>query len=432
MNDTVGLPRHVFLPPAIAAVLPPETHRALEHLCEVSAASDTPLYIVGGLVRDYLLSNRSHAAADPEGPSDIDLAVGGDPESIIRAAAHLGAQATAHDRFGTMTIALDGGARIDIARTRRERYPSAAALPLVEPAPIAEDLKRRDFTINAAAYGLVGPHAGDLIDPDGAQTDMAARRIRILHPDSFRDDPTRLIRAVRYAARIGGALSPDTERAAKRDRRHLAALSPARFGDAWRLLLSEPEAQTSLALARGLELPQSRLPGWRLSPEGMRITTSPEHHWAAIGLTEPNPDIAAALPQAAHLRREERLALEWGRRLSWTRLPAAMSEVADHLDRAPISVVEAAAQVWSGDDAKHAEEWLRRRHDVKSPLTGNNLMELGAPRGPAVGRWLRYLRGAVWDGQLTPADPASVATARRWVLSSPDQPPDPRTTKPRP
>ena len=153
------------LPDRVAQVMPSEVRAATSSLCHVASESGLAVYLVGGFVRDHLL------ARDPVPAElvDIDLAVEGDVSPLLAA---LGAaRQVEHDRFGTATVTLAGGSRIDLARTRSERYPALAALPVVTDAPIEQDLARRDFTINAAAFGLTGRHAGELLDPHDGMCD---------------------------------------------------------------------------------------------------------------------------------------------------------------------------------------------------------------------------------------------------------------------
>ncbi len=171
------------------------------------AAGDDSTYAVGGPVRDMLRGSPSR---------DADIAVEGDPSALAGRLAGVlgGARVTLHRAFGTAVVRTDG-VRIDVAATRTERYPRPAALPVVAPAGIDADLGRRDFTVNALAAAITGPRFGELLDPFGGRADLEARVIRVLHPASFRDDPTRLVRAVRYAARLGFTIDPETERLAR-------------------------------------------------------------------------------------------------------------------------------------------------------------------------------------------------------------------------
>ena len=151
------------------------------------------VYLVGGPVRDALL----------DAPLlDLDFAVEGDAVATARLLAkRLGGRLTVHSRFGTATI-VSGGDRIDLVTARQEVYPEPGQLPQVSPGSIFDDLARRDFSINAMALSL-SPAAGGLIDPLGGLDDLEAGVIRALHPGSFVDDPTRILRAVRYEQRFG-------------------------------------------------------------------------------------------------------------------------------------------------------------------------------------------------------------------------------------
>ncbi|MDQ3103147.1 MAG: hypothetical protein M3Q53_04830, partial [Actinomycetota bacterium] len=146
-------------------------------------------HVVGGWVRELV------AGRDPGG--DLDIAVEGELEALLddldpdlevdEVEVH-----ERHRRFGSATVAV-GDLRIDLTRTRREVYVRPGALPEVEPATIAEDLRRRDFTVNALAVPLSA--AGELLDPFDGVTDLQAGTLRALHDGSFVDDPTRAIRA---------------------------------------------------------------------------------------------------------------------------------------------------------------------------------------------------------------------------------------------
>ena len=205
----------------------------------MAAAAPDPVYLVGGAVRDLLLGR---------GRADIDLAVEGDPAAL---AAALGAEPLAtHSRFGTMKVDWNGE-ELDLAAARRESYPRPGALPIVElGAPIRTDLARRDFTVNAMAIPLADPT--DLLDPYDGQVDLRGGLLRVIHDRSFLDDPTRAIRAARYATRFGFALEAGTRdllRAAD-----LTTVTPERRAEELRRLAAEERG------VRGLEL----LAGWGL------------------------------------------------------------------------------------------------------------------------------------------------------------------------
>ena len=155
-------------------------------------------YLVGGPVRDRLLGIPA---------TDLDITVVGDaPRLAQRLADELGGKLTVHHRFGTATVDTDS-VTVDLVTARRETYRYAGALPDVQPGVIEDDLARRDFTINAMAIPVTGDES-DLVDLHGGTRDLAAGLVRVLHDLSFRDDPTRMLRAVRYAARFGFEIEP--------------------------------------------------------------------------------------------------------------------------------------------------------------------------------------------------------------------------------
>ncbi|HAH05230.1 MAG TPA: hypothetical protein DCM05_01695 [Elusimicrobia bacterium] len=222
----------------------PALKRRLAYLAEEAGRSGTRIFAVGGCVRDWLLGRDT---------VDIDLAVEGDPGPLARTALRLwGGGQEAHERFGTACLKLEDGLRLDFARTRAESYERPAALPKVRPAGIEDDLRRRDFTVNAMARPLTPMGLGELLDPFGGKADLEARRLRALHPRSFEDDPTRLFRAARYAARFG--LAPDKETrsliASAAERGLAGLLSRERVRQELLRTLEEEEASPAMALLK--------------------------------------------------------------------------------------------------------------------------------------------------------------------------------------
>lgn len=161
------------------------------------------VFLVGGPVRDALLGIPV---------SDVDLLVERDLDRFARAlASATGASLRHHERFMTASLSIPGGYVVDLTTARREHYPSPGALPVVEEgASVEEDLARRDFTINALALDLT---THSLIDPHGGRDDLRRGLIRALHDQSFVDDPTRILRAVRFASRFELDLEPGTRQA---------------------------------------------------------------------------------------------------------------------------------------------------------------------------------------------------------------------------
>ena len=429
---------HTSLLVALQERLSPELRDLLDAVQRAAREFETPLWVVGGAVRDLLLP-------DPAILSEIDLAVGADLAVGVSAAGsddlgsgvarlvdavsgRTGAKAHRHDIFGTASLER-GGVRIDLARSRRERYPRPGALPVVAAASIEDDLARRDFTINAMAFALDGLEAGRLLDPCGGARDLARGILRILHDGSFHDDPTRLLRGCRYAARIDGRFAPGTSRAAQRDRHYITSLSASRFGEAWRLLVSDRAAPGALQRAHRLRLASGWLPGWRLSgpvrhmydPSSAAEWEVPaaELYWALSGLSMSDRDILTALPQRCALTRQEQRALEGGvvlrgRRSALGRRSARTSRVAASLRDIPPAALAAAYASWTGVAGNRVEAFLDTWRYVESPLDAASLARIGVEPGPAVGRTLERLRDQVLDGGLAPKDSVS---AERWLHS---------------
>ena len=166
------------------------------------------LALVGGVVRDLLLHQRH--GRPWHGVPDLDWVVEGSATHLSKVLLERCGPARVtrvqhHDQFATVALDLDG-VPLDLATARQEHYPAPAQNPVVQPGSLAADLVRRDLTINAMALDLI---SGELIDPHGGQSDLAAGRLQFLHPGSISDDPTRVIRAARYGARLGMNLGFD-------------------------------------------------------------------------------------------------------------------------------------------------------------------------------------------------------------------------------
>lgn len=182
--------------------LPPAVMQLLKNIGRKAGGMGLQAYAVGGFVRDLLLRNENF---------DIDVVVEGDGIRLARALAEEGkGELRVHRRFGTATLRLSDGYRLDLATARLEYYEHPGALPQVEHSSIKLDLYRRDFTVNALAIHLHPDHFGELIDFFGGQKDLKERVIRVLHNLSFVEDPTRVFRALRFEQRIGFQIARQT------------------------------------------------------------------------------------------------------------------------------------------------------------------------------------------------------------------------------
>lgn len=180
--------------------MPTPQRRAIDLVKEVAVEKDFRPYLVGGPVRDLLLGRAS---------IDVDLTLEDGSSMLARALAkRVDGRVRSFPQFLTYKVVADGFPEIDIATARKERYRKPGALPTVSAGKLRDDLLRRDFSVNAIAVDLVD---GSLHDPTNGERDLRDRVIRVLHDQSFVDDPTRIFRAVRLAERLGFAIDPHTE-----------------------------------------------------------------------------------------------------------------------------------------------------------------------------------------------------------------------------
>ena len=381
-----------------------------------------PVYAVGGLVRDLLLGG--------EAP-DVDLVVEGDGVALARRLGEeIGGTVLVHGGFGTASIeggrapagaGVDGAplGRVDVASARRERYAGAGALPDVEPAGLIEDLRRRDFSVNAMAVALGPDRFGHLLDPLGGQRDVRAGRLRALRPLAFVEDPTRIFRAARYAARLG--LRPDGPTLAAIRlavaHRSYAALSGQRLWREIELMAGETRARRAfeyLVKWRAISLLHTSNvdPGHLMAAErlgswakAVGVAVDPaELYMLAVLAGRPPAAVGRCLDRLA-LTGEPRARLEAGamagplaHRLEARRLPP--SGVDEVLRPVPAA---AALSAWLRGDARarrRIEWYLSEGRAVQPRLTGGDLLALGVPRGPQIGRALGMLRRRRQDGAV--------------------------------
>ncbi len=387
--------------------------RLLDAVVATARARRVDAFLVGGPVRDLLLGRTV---------GDLDVLLSHGLGEVARdVAGALGGELALHPRFLTASVAC-AGLRLDLAQARSETYPTPGSLPVVEPSSVERDLLRRDFTIHALALPLDAQAGNTLLDPCEGRRDLAARRIRILHPRSFDDDPTRLLRASRYAARLGFTLEPGTTRALRLAlrTRALGALSGDRIRHEVERLLDEADAARAAAHLDRAGLLVALAPGWRVGPSARaalrRLARAPARApWRdlatpesvrAAGLRLLLSDIAPARAARAvavlglagrpaevivtDLKALPALARVLARRLSDGALDARLAGAAPPLLLAAWcrSTPGAARRIerFSGE--------LRRQRD---PVRGDRLADLGA-RGPEIGALLRAARRRRLDG----------------------------------
>jgi tRNA nucleotidyltransferase (CCA-adding enzyme) len=370
------------------------------------------MHVVGGAVRDALLGNV---------PRELDFVVEGDAAAAARrAAARIGGEVVVHERFGTATVRAPAAA-FDVVSARTETYERPGALPDVRPgATIEEDLGRRDFTVNAIALRLAD--GAEFAFP-GAREDLAAGRLRVLHERSFEDDPTRLLRMARYAARLGFEPDPATDALAAAAT--VDTVSGGRLGSELRLLLRERQPAAVLALERhGLGRAVVH-PGFSVTAELVEHALSlcpPDARWDLVALattvvgTDGQPhELGAALDRlefdatsrgivakAAHGAHLLCDALEPGPGDE----PGSALGDADlwrTLHRRTPEAVAVAGALGRGGPAEHnARRWLDDVRHRRLAITGDDFVAAGLT-GPAVGEALQAAQLAALAGEAPDA-----------------------------
>jgi tRNA nucleotidyltransferase (CCA-adding enzyme) len=363
-----------------------------------------PAFLVGGAVRDLLLGRTT---------VDLDVAIEGDARAVARELARrLDGEAVEHERFGTATVRA-GDLVVDLATTRRETYPEPGALPEVEPAGLAEDLGRRDFTINAMALGLSGHAFGALEDPYGGRDDLEAKVIRVLHGRSFNDDPTRLLRALRYEARFGFRMDKQTEDLAREAAggAGFSTVSGARVRDELLDLLAEHEAPAAVARLHELSLDRALDPSMDADPELVASAqlasaeTGADRALAGLAaLVSSAPDRLAGWLEDLHLGRPAtdavmRAAVKGPQLASTLRNELAPSAVHAVLScEPPEALALALARGAPGDPVLR---YLADLRGVRLEITGNDLIEAGVPESPELGRALEETLRRKLDGRVS-------------------------------
>lgn len=383
--------------------------RALERFGPVLDALPGPGYVVGGTVRDILLG------VPPR--FDFDLVVVGDAEAYAAALAErLGGSVTTHGRFGTATVRYDD-AHVDIAAARTESYAAPGALPDVGPASrIEDDLGRRDFTINAMALSLPG---GEVVDPFEGRRHLDERIVRVLHEESFVDDPTRIFRAARYEARLHFRMDPKTETLALLAVREVCRLSGARIREELYAILREDEAPAALARLRalgvddaiGVRFPErSLLPALRALDAEYDLGFAREH----LGLLA----IEASDEKLDELKVERRFV----RSVTTAHREAAALREALGGTPSAAAVVEAvegagtatALYALSLGDHPALRSYFERLRNVTLDVDGDDLAAIGLAESPRVGEVLAELRRRKLNGELD-GRAAELAAARELI-----------------
>lgn len=402
------MPKIINLASKIEKQLPIELVEFVESAGLIAANHGWCLYLVGGAVRDLLLDKSN---------LDIDMVVEGDALALGQLLAeNTGSKITTHARFGTAKLRW-GKWNVDIATARAETYARPGALPTVKSGSLANDLFRRDFTVNAMAAELIPGRLGQLIDPYGGRQDLSQKQIRILHENSFTDDATRIWRAIRYEQRLDFNLEADTLRLLKRDVPQLDTISGDRIRHELELVLKEAVPEKVLRRADGLGVlaklyPRLKGNAWVAEKfQAARQCDELESPSVALYLTLftysltssktenlisylrlPKP-MAQALRDSSSLKTKLKLLAKPNLR------PSLIYELLHDYSATAIAANSLATD--SPVVRRHIHLFLTKLRYVKPIITGEDLKKLGVPAGPRIKEILQKLREARLNGEVT-------------------------------
>ncbi len=402
------------------------------------AAGREDVELVGGAVRDLLLGVT---------PREIDLVLDGSspsfPDAAVLFARDLAPllpcedgeqpQVSVHERFGTAAVRWGGG-RVDIAARRSEIYEQPGALPQVRPGSPAEDLRRRDFTVNAIALALGGSQPGAMRFVDQALTDLQAGRLRVLHDESFQDDPTRLMRLGRYTARLRFVVESRTAVLAGQALAGgvMKTVSAARIGAELRLALREADLLSSLGQLAGLGVLGALDPPMRLERDPLAdalrlLPADGRPDLLALGSllrpvgappSDADDRLRAALEGFEHPAVERAPVIETALRSDALSRELALapspSDLLDLLRGVPVEAIALAGALASaGPGCDAAKRWLAELRHIRLQISGDDLLAAGVQAGPEVGARLANALRRRLDGTIEPGRDAELQAALR-------------------
>jgi tRNA nucleotidyltransferase (CCA-adding enzyme) len=406
-----------------------------ELLATAKAVADTvgiPVYLVGGMVRDLLLGRQNE---------DVDLVVEGSGIDFAYAlAAYVNGRCHPHTPFLTAVVTLPDGHRVDIASARTEFYRTPAALPEVETSLIRQDLYRRDFTINSLAVALHGDKHGELVDFFGGRMDLQRREIRVLHSLSFIDDPTRAIRAVRYARRLEFTIASDTRNLITTavDEGVFDRLSGQRLRRELESLLAENHPTYAIELSAELGLLPAICEGlvWSASVGADLLEVESQLGWFELEELGEPPErwllflggLALEAGSGVTQRMADRLQLTGEQRRRMINLDKGVAEVrqasvpslrrSNRVRTVEGQYPEVVLLAMAGIDLaarRRIADAVAASVRVRPQIRGRQLIAAGIEPGPWVGRALLQTRDAIVDGEIKEDQAMEFAleTARR-------------------
>jgi tRNA nucleotidyltransferase (CCA-adding enzyme) len=396
--------------------LPMQLLKLVQDISGQAAKQEQRVYLVGGVVRDLLLGYPNF---------DLDLVVEGNAVKFAQQVAETSkAELLAHHRFGTAKLRYENFT-LDLATARKETYAKPGALPAVTPGTLKDDLVRRDFSINTMAISLASNDYGELVDPYQGKNDLERRLIRILHPESFSDDATRILRAVRYEQRLCFELETQTAQLLKRDIPMLDTISSDRIRHELELIFKEKQPEFvinrlgELGVLQGIS-PFLKGDGWIVEKfdkaRRLKKPTQLLSLYFCLLIYSFNEreleQFLARLNIPAKLSRAIRDTLRLKRRLPLLdKSPLKPSEIYYLLrEYEPVAIQANSIASDSSIEYRHLQLYLTKLRYVRTSLDGEELKKLGISAGPEMGKVLQILHNAKLDGEVrTRADEKKLA-----------------------
>jgi tRNA nucleotidyltransferase (CCA-adding enzyme) len=396
--------------------LPMQLLKLVQDISGQAAKQEQRVYLVGGVVRDLLLGYPNF---------DLDLVVEGNAVKFAQQVAETSkAELLAHHRFGTAKLRYENFT-LDLATARKETYAKPGALPAVTPGTLKDDLVRRDFSINTMAISLASNDYGELVDPYQGKNDLERRLIRILHPASFSDDATRILRAVRYEQRLCFELETQTAQLLKRDIPMLDTISSDRIRHELELIFKEKQPEFvinrlgELGVLQGIS-PFLKGDGWIVEKfdkaRRLKKPTQLLSLYFCLLIYSFNEreleQFLARLNIPAKLSRAIRDTLRLKRRLPLLdKSPLKPSEIYYLLrEYEPVAIQANSIASDSSIEYRHLQLYLTKLRYVRTSLDGEELKKLGISAGPEMGKVLQILHNAKLDGEVrTRADEKKLA-----------------------
>jgi tRNA nucleotidyltransferase (CCA-adding enzyme) len=403
-----------------------EGKKILQKVIKAANQMGVNTYLVGGTVRDLYLNKTNY---------DLDIAIEGNAQEFANFLNPvLGGDIRTYERFLSATITLPSFFVLDITTTRKEIYLNYGSLPIVEPGNIYDDLKRRDFSINSLAIKLNNQDKEMIIDPFNGLNDLDKGLIKVLHNESFREDPTRILRAARLLTRLKFNLEENTEKTLTKSIKYINRISGTRLKNEYKKIVKEDNTLQILHLVDAWGVTPYVFPGIKLNylnPKSIGFIKTwcrnrkEIETWLILLMLiywQCSPKIDYIFEVPFDFSKKEKLCLEWMvenrkviKRLiqeninfSFIQLHRLMYNVPEEVETFLLSLL--------GEKREFLiKEIKKARQGVYLPITGRDLLKYGFRPGPIIGKILNNLEQEVLEGRINTRE-----EALNWLLEMRD------------